>query len=122
MLNTSKLEEAMQQNKVTKARLCSITGIARTTLDAILNGGDAKISTVETLAKALKLRIGFLFDEEEFNIQVQASGGSAASLTGAATINADNEKMAKLKTELKYLREKLADKEKIISLYEKANK
>lgn len=61
----------MAVGKMTKAKLCSATGIARTTLDAILNGSDAKISTIEAISKVLNVRIGFLFDEE---IEVRSAG------------------------------------------------
>ncbi|ROT12283.1 XRE family transcriptional regulator [Muribaculaceae bacterium Isolate-105 (HZI)] len=71
MLNTKKIEQSMAVGKMTKAKLCSATGIARTTLDAILNGSDAKISTIEAISKVLNVRIGFLFDEE---IEVRSAG------------------------------------------------
>ena len=64
MLNIKKIESAMTEQKITKARLCSSIGIARTTLDAILNGGDAKFSTIESISKALNVSIGYLFDED----------------------------------------------------------
>lgn len=61
----------MLEGKITKAKLCSATGIARTTFDAILNGSDAKISTIEAISKVLKVKIGFLFDEE---IEIRQAG------------------------------------------------
>lgn len=54
----------MARHKISKSKLCSMTGIARTTLDAILNGSDAKISTIEAIATAIGVKISFLFDEE----------------------------------------------------------
>lgn len=71
MLNTKKIERAMAEGKVTKTKLCSATGIARTTFDAILNGSDAKISTIEAISKVLKIKIGFLFDEE---VEIREAG------------------------------------------------
>lgn len=71
MLNTKKIERAMAEGKVTKTKLCSATGIARTTFDAILNGSDAKISTIEAISKVLKIKIGFLFDEE---VEIRQAG------------------------------------------------
>lgn len=71
MLNINKLEKAINEGKLNKAKLCSISGIARTTLDAILNGSDAKISTIEALTSVLNIKIGYLFDEE---IDVRAAG------------------------------------------------
>lgn len=63
----------MAEGKITKTKLCSATGIARTTLDAILNGSDAKISTIEAISKVLKIKIGFLFDEE-IDVDVRQAG------------------------------------------------
>ena len=71
MLNTKKIERAMAEGKVTKTKLCSATGIARTTFDAILNGSDAKMSTIEAISKVLKIKIGFLFDEE---VEIREAG------------------------------------------------
>lgn len=73
MLNAKKLEEQMETSKISKSKLCSRVHIARTTLDAILNGGDAKISTIEAIANELNINIGFLFDEEE-KIQIRKAG------------------------------------------------
>ncbi len=73
MLNIKKIEKAMAEGVITKTKLCSATGIARTTLDAILNGSDAKISTIEAISKALNIKIGFLFDEE-IDVEVRQAG------------------------------------------------
>lgn len=73
MINTKKIEAQIESTKISKARLCSQLHIARSTLDAILNGGDAKISTIEAIANALNVKIGFLFDEEE-KIQIREAG------------------------------------------------
>lgn len=72
MLNISKIEIVMREQKISKAQLCSISNLARTTLDSILNGSDARISTIESIAKALNVRVGYFFDEEE--LEVRAAG------------------------------------------------
>lgn len=59
MLNVRKIEQAMSDAKITKAQLYSRTKIARTTLDAVLNGSDAKISTIETIANALGVPVSY---------------------------------------------------------------
>ena len=53
----------MAAAKINKAQLCTKTGIARTTLDAILNGSDARISTIEAIARlgAVWSAVTFLF-------------------------------------------------------------
>lgn len=77
MLNIKKLEKAMADEKFNKTKLCARTGIARTTLDAILNGSDARISTIETLSKVLNIKIGFLFDEDEHIKVIQTEGDNS---------------------------------------------
>lgn len=64
MLNPKKIESQLEGQRMTKSDLCSRVHIARSTLDSILNGADAKISTIEAIAKELHINIGFLFDEE----------------------------------------------------------
>lgn len=76
MLNINKLQKAMDDGQYTKTKLCSATGIARTTLDAILNGSDAKISTVESLAKVLGVGVGYFFDEEVTIEQLNLGDGT----------------------------------------------
>ena len=63
MLNVNKITSAMAAAKINKAQLCTKTGIARTTLDAILNGSDARISTIEAIARlgAVWSAVTFLF-------------------------------------------------------------
>ncbi len=110
----------MTEGRFTKAKLCSVTGIARTTLDAILNGSDAKISTIETISKVLGVKIGYLFDEEP---EVRAAGRDyvekgkiehkGPEYNGAGSVEAD------LRDQIAILKSQLADKEKIISLLEK---
>lgn len=119
MLNISKIEKAMAEGHFTKAKFCSATGIARTTLDAILNGSDAKISTIETISKVLNVRIGFLFDEE---VEVRTAGRdyveqgkiqhSGTEYNGTGSIESD------LRDQIAILKSQIADKERIIQLLE----
>lgn len=74
MLNTKKIEDKLSSLKITKTKLCSNLGIARSTLDAILNGGDTKVSMIEAIAKELNLQIGFLFDENVIIEEYHAHG------------------------------------------------
>lgn len=119
MLNTKKIEVAMNEHGFTKVKLCSSTGIARTTLDAILNGADAKISTIELLASALHLQISYLFDEE---IEIRNAGRDyvergkiehhGTEYNASTTIEQD------LRAQIAQLKSQLEDKERIIKLLE----
>lgn len=87
-------------------------------LDGILRTKDIKTGLIERLATLYHKPISFFFGEDKPTVEVRASNGSAASLSGNATVSADSAKIATLEAELQYLKDKLCDKEKIISLYE----
>ena len=122
MLNTKKLEQSMSEACKTKADICRITGMGRPTLDAILKGSDARISTIEAIAKALNIKIGFLFDEE-VDVDVRAAGRdyvengkiehNGSEYAGNSSLEAD------LREQIAILKSQLADKERIIALMEK---
>lgn len=119
MLNVRKIEEAMSDGKITKTKLCAYTGIARTTLDAILSGSDAKISTIEAISKALNVKIGFLFDEE---IEIRTAGRDyveKGKIEHKGTEYVGTASEAELREQITQLKSQLADKDKIIALYEK---
>lgn len=78
MLNTNRLLNLITSGKLTKAQLCTKAKIGRPTLDAILNGSDAKVSTIEAIASVLCVRIGYLFDEEVVVNNATASHHSVA--------------------------------------------
>lgn len=62
MMNINKLDELINSSKLNKVQIAEKCGVSRTTLDNVLAGADAKISTIESLAKVLGVSIGYLFD------------------------------------------------------------
>lgn len=120
MLNIKKIENAMTNGRFTKSKLCSATGIARTTLDAILNGSDAKISTIESISRVLNVKISYLFDEE---VDVRQAGRDyvergkiehqGTEYNGPVTVEGD---LAKENAELR--RKLIEAQDKIIKLME----
>lgn len=61
-MNTNKLNELINSSKLNKVQIAERCGVSRTTLDNVLAGADAKISTIESLAKVLGVSVGYLFD------------------------------------------------------------
>lgn len=53
----------MQSSGLNKSQLAERCGVSRATLDNVLAGGDAKMSTAEAIARELGIRVGYLFDE-----------------------------------------------------------
>lgn len=73
-MNTKKLENLIDGKKITKAYIIRKTGITRPTLDYILEGKDFKVSNLEKIADALKVPVGYFFDEEIKIEEFKATG------------------------------------------------
>lgn len=89
-MNIRKINQLVEQSSLNKVQIAHECGISRTTLDNMLSGADVKISTVEALAKVLKVPVGVFFTD-----------GDAIS---------DNTEVERLKDEIINLNEKLAKK------------
>lgn len=70
-MNISKLERLVKESKLSKVEIADLAGITRVTLDNALNGADAKISTIESIAKVLGVSAATFFDESE-NVQTSS--------------------------------------------------
>lgn len=123
MLNAKKIEIMMIQRKISKKDLCEHVGIARTTLDQILKGSDARISTIEGIARELNVTIGFLFDEEENSkVEIKTEGDySPGLIDGGANVTFSNgDKIGWLETLIKEKDERIKElKERIEELKQK---
>ena len=123
MLNTKKIEIVMLQRKISKKDLSENVGIARTTLDQILKGSDARISTIERIARELNVKIGYLFDEEESSkVEIKTEGNfSPGMIDGGAKVTFSNQNQIKwLETLVKEKDERIKElKERIYELKQK---
>lgn len=118
-LNVSKILNRMTEAKISKKRLHEQTGVAVTTINAVLEGSDTRISTLTLIADCLGLRISYLFDEDD-NISTTATDHSAAAINGnAVTINnspeVDKKLIEKLMAENELLNRLLEEKERFIT-------
>lgn len=95
MLNTKKIELEMTRAKTTKSKLCAKINIARSTLDSILNGGDARISTVEAIASALNVPLITFFDEDSSDSR--QAGRDYIEGSGARITNGSETEVAALR-------------------------
>ncbi|MEG1709384.1 MAG: helix-turn-helix transcriptional regulator [Acinetobacter sp.] len=64
MVNISKLKYLLDSGKYTKVALAAHCGFSRVTVDNLLSGADVKISTIEGVANAFGVPVGYFFDEE----------------------------------------------------------
>lgn len=133
-MNISKLQQLIDGQSVTKAKILKTTGLTRPTLDGILSGKDFRVSTLEKIAKAVGVNVGVFFDEEEVKINqagrdfflentfhdvnpvyAAATNKRQCSPAGDDTLSSE---IASLKETIEQLRSQLKDKERIIQLYE----
>lgn len=66
-MNINKLKFAINMSKMSKAQIAKQSGITRVTLDNALQGGDIRISILESLAKTLNVDVGYFFDTNVIN-------------------------------------------------------
>ena len=67
-MNIKRLNKLINSSKLNKVQITERCGISRTTLDNVLAGADAKISTIESLAKVLEINVGYLFNDTDEGI------------------------------------------------------
>lgn len=63
-MNINKLNNLIASSKLSKIQIAERCNISRTTLDNVLAGADAKISTIESLANVLGVNVGYFFDAD----------------------------------------------------------
>lgn len=122
-MNYNKLQELIDGKKITKATVIKKTDITRPSLDSILAGNDFKVSNLEKLAKALKVPVGYFFDEDVTIEEYTATGQKGfvakhidnVDQREYSDISADDPETQRKKIEI--LQEQLLDaKTEIISL------
>ena len=120
-MNISKLNEIVVDSKLNKVQLAKMCNITRATLDNALNGSDIKISTLESLAKALGVSAGIFFDEDNgvtaVNSAVATGNGTANNSVNITT--APSGDSAVLAERVRSLEALVAEKERLIKVYEK---
>lgn len=112
-MNTKRLAELIKKSGKTKVQIAKSCGITRVTLDNALVGGDIRISIVESIANALNVKVGYLFDEDcEPSTIATANDHSVAAIN--SEIKIDNTDL--LQERIKHLEEMLAEKERLIKV------
>lgn len=59
------LDKIMKERKLSNRQLAYMTGISKTTIDAVRKGRTPKMSTMQRIAKGLELRLEDLYVDDE---------------------------------------------------------
>lgn len=129
-MNLNKLK-ALCEAKGARSELIRKAGISRPTLDAILSGGDFKVTTLEKIANAFNLPIGYFFDEE-LGTNIRTAGRDYLEhhdeVFGNKNTQYNDKRISSTETEnllrkqVEVLEAHLKDKEEIIQLLKESKK
>lgn len=115
-MKIAKLQALMSQSKINNSSLASLSGLSDVTISKILNGADAKISSIERIAGALHVPVGYFFDDsiinnvnsEKSNILVGRDNN------GQISISEYQDRLEDTLLEIEHLKEIINGKDKLI--------
>lgn len=115
MIDTNRLQQLMELYHLNKVRLSEISGISDVTIAKILKGADSKISSVEAIAKALGVPVGYFFEDSYSTYDNFISSQNTAYIKGSnnTLIGRDN---AIIEKEVEHLKAIIAEKERTIQI------
>lgn len=115
-MKIEKLQALMSQSKINNSSLASLSGLSDVTISKILNGADAKISSLERIAEALNVPVGYFFDDSIIN---QVNSGKSNVLVGRdnngqISISECQDRLEDALLEIEHLKEIIEAKDKLI--------
>ena len=80
-MRIDRLNVLIKNSALNKTQIAEQSAISRTTLDNILAGSDAKVSTIENLCRVLGVSASYLFEGESISIgQISVNGAGVNSV------------------------------------------
>lgn len=106
MLNTQIIKSVFEKSGFTKSQVAKSADLTRPTLDAILDGCDVRVSSLEKYARFFELSPGYFFEGDN---NPEGKEGKVSS------------ELFTLRERIKLLEEIVKQQERVIMLYEKFN-
>lgn len=104
----------LELNK-TQKELAGLLGITAQSVNAILSAKDVRSGTIERIAQALNVPVSFFFGDETKHNAVASGNKSVAAINS----NVSSPTAAVLEERVKALETLVAEKERLIKVYEK---
>lgn len=115
-MNINKIKILIEESGQTKQAIAEKCGISRPTLDNVLSGADAKISTIEGLAAYFNVPVGHFFDSS--NVNQSCSGKSNVMVgrdnNGQISVSECQDRLEDALLEIEHLKELIDGKNKLI--------
>lgn len=115
-MNVAKLQLLMSQSKINNSNLASMSGLSDVTISKILNGADAKISSIERISEALKVPVGYFFDDSPVT-QVNLGKSNVTvgrDNNGQISVSECQDRLEDALLEIEHLKELIDGKNKLI--------
>lgn len=115
-MDVNKLKELILNSGLSKQAIADKCNISRPTLDNLLGGSDAKISTIENLADYFKVSVGYFFDENSVNQTCNENQGVMVGRDNNGNISTPKcqDQLEDALLEIKHLREVIDGKDKLL--------
>ena len=110
-MNYKKINNLINESKLSKQEISNQCGFSRPTLDAVLKCADVKVSTITALSAFFKVPVSYFFDEDMGHIN-QNGKGNAASVYGNAIVG----ELEIKDKEIEHLQQLLEEKERTIQI------
>lgn len=115
-MDVNRLKELILNSGLSKQAIADKCNISRPTLDNLLGGSDAKISTLENLADYFKVSVGYFFDENNVSQTCNENLGVMVGRdnNGSISIKDCQDKLDGALLEIKHLKGEIDGKDKLI--------
>ena len=114
-----KIKELASKKNITLADLAKRLGKTKQAVYEMVEKEDVNTSILKKLCSEFNVPISYFFDGDETGVQVIAHHNSQAVGIGNITQSGDQTEISLLKEKIKHLEELLAEKERLIKVYEK---
>lgn len=114
-----KLEILIKENGITKVELASSIGLTSQTIANILNGADAKVSSIQKIAAFFKIPAGYLVDDNSpitQNVNGKSNVLVGRDNNGQISVSECQDRLEDAMLEIQHLKERLKDKEEMIEI------
>lgn len=114
-----KIKELASEENITLADLAKRLGKTKQAVYEMVEKEDVNTSILKKLSSEFNVPISYFFESDEAGVQVIAHHNSQAVGIGNITQSGDQAEISLLKEKIKHLEELLAEKERLIKVYEK---
>lgn len=114
-----KIKELASEKNLTLADLAKRLGKTKQAVYEMVEKEDVNTSILKKLCSEFNVPISYFFEGDEAGVQVIAHHNSQAVGIGNITQSGDQTEISLLKEKVKHLEELLAEKERLIKVYER---